>query len=111
MHGCKTCWYNITDYDEKDKAYHYCHITMKTLTKNKEECKNYKPKSQREYTERQFKRIMENLSKAEWIVEHWLETINDGEYEELYALLSDCRNRIEGITKYSKELRGLGGLK
>lgn len=102
MHGCKTCWYNITDYDEKDRAYHYCHITMKPLTKYKVECKNYKPKNQREYTERQFKRIMENLTKAESIVEYWLQTINDEEYTLVYALLSDSRNRIEGITHYSK---------
>ena len=54
------------------------------------------------YTHKQLLKIMENLSKAEWIVEHWLETINDDEYEELYAIISDSRNRIEGITHYSK---------
>lgn len=103
MHSCKTCWFNITDYDEKDRAYHYCHLTMKTLTEDKEECKDYKPNNRKEYIERQFKRIMENLSTAEWIVEHWLETINDKEYEELYALISDSRNRLEGIKHYQKE--------
>jgi hypothetical protein len=58
---------------------------------------------QEEYIERQFKRIMENLSTAEWIVEHWLETINDKEYEELYALISDSMNRLEGIKHYPRE--------
>ena len=45
---------------------------------------------------------MENLSTAEGIVEHWLETINDKEYEELYALISDSRNRLEWIKHYQR---------
>lgn len=51
-------------------------------------------------TNEQYKRIMENLTTVESIVEHWLETINDKEYEEVYCLISDSRNRLEEIQKY-----------
>ncbi len=102
MCSCKTCWFNITDYDERDRVYHYCHLTLEPINENKKDCKEYKPHDKKRYIERQFKRIMENLSTAEGIVEHWLETINDKEYEEQYALIRDSRNRLEWIKHYQR---------
>lgn len=51
---------------------------------------------------KQLPEIMTNLSLAEGIVEDWLETTNDQEYEELYTLIKDSCNRIEKITQHNK---------
>ena len=42
MHSCRTCWFNITDYDERDRAYHYCHLTLEPIKDTKTVCKDYK---------------------------------------------------------------------
>ena len=51
---------------------------------------------------KQLPKIMTNLSLAEGIVEDWLETTNNQEYEELYTLIKNSLNRIEKIVQHNK---------
>jgi hypothetical protein len=83
---CGTCSHVVKDGEGNPVS---CHALVKYMPRDT--CMFYK-------LHRKYGSI-----KAEGIVEHWLETINDKEYEELYALISDSRNRLEEIQEYIGE--------
>ena len=101
MNSCKTCYFNITDYDERDKAYHYCHLTLKPIKENKNDCKDYKHYDKKRYIEQQWKRVFTNLNEIVEMTKG--RNQNDFDHHDIYDMYSyaqDSMCRLEEIQKY-----------
>lgn len=103
-HICNTCYFNITDYDERDKAYHYCHLTLEPIKENKLDCKNYKHKDKKRYMEQQLKRGLSNLTIiAEMTAGRTQNDFDLSDIELIYSCANDTMCRLDRIKQYIEE--------
>lgn len=106
MNSCNTCYFNITDYDERDRAYHYCHLTLEPIKENKKDCKEYKPHDKKRYIERQWKRVLSNLTIIlEMTVGCNQNDLDYGDIELIYSCANDSMCRLEEIQQYIEGMR------
>ena len=100
MNNCNTCWYYITDYDERDKAHFYCHLSMKPIDKPIKNCKDYKPENTKEHVRRQLQKISKNMDIIISIIGGRTE---HEDFKEIYELVDNTRNRIKEIQRWNEK--------